>query len=253
MSDRDDALVKPVVTKNTPRLGRLAVLVSSESDMRLLDSRLGIDPATYRPLFMSRLYPDPSGQAGFSITGPIVGAPYAVMLLENLIAWGVRRCIFVGWCGAISADVKIGDIVLPSAAIIDEGTSLHYGAEQGSVAEAPGEVCQEVEAILKHRRLPYRRGRVWTTDGIYRETPDKIDKFRNRAALAVEMEISALYTVGHFRGVDIGALLFVSDELGQTRWRPGFKSEMFKSSRNVLCDVLSQIGRHTSRGSAMGA
>ena len=64
----------------------------------------------------------------FSITGPFIGAPYAAMLLETLIAWGARRIIFLGWCGAVAEEVKIGDIILPTAALIDEGTSGHYSA-----------------------------------------------------------------------------------------------------------------------------
>ena len=55
-----------------------------------------------------------------------MGAPYAVMILETLAAWGAKQVIFLGWCGAISATVSIGDILVPTLAWIDEGTSRAY-------------------------------------------------------------------------------------------------------------------------------
>jgi len=62
------------------------------------------------------------------VVGPFVGAPYAAMLLETLIAWDVEKIIFFGWCGAISHDVKIGDIIIPThRSIIIKEMTLYPG------------------------------------------------------------------------------------------------------------------------------
>jgi nucleoside phosphorylase len=119
---KDDAIVRPVKGKNSPQPGACAVMVSSESDLRMLCRKMNLLENCFIKLFTSRLYID-NRRANLTLVGPFIGAPYAVMILETLIARGVRKILFFGWCGAISPDVKIGDIIIPTGAIIDEGTS----------------------------------------------------------------------------------------------------------------------------------
>ena len=239
--DPNEPVVKPIVGRKSPRLGPRVLMVSSRGDMGLVDDILGVDARQYRPLFMSRLYPDPSGVTGFSITGPVVGAPYAVMLLETLAAWGARNIVFLGWCGAVAPDVAIGDVILPSGAFVDEGTSRHYGAGLGGLAEASPSMNRHLARGLSEADIRFHEGPVWSTDGIYRETPEKIRHFHQKGALAVEMEVSALFTVGRHLRVDVGALLVVSDALSGFAWRPGFKDERFLRSRGRLCQAAGEL------------
>jgi len=231
-------IVKPVVSPNTPKLGRAAVIVSSDSDIRLLDRSLGIGPDHYRPLFLSRLYPDPNRDTGFAVVGPAVGAPYAVMLLETLIAWGATDFIFLGWCGAIEKGVTIGDIIIPDRAFIDEGTSLHYGYQSGEETVPDESWARNLRQRMEASGLVCHRGGIWSTDAIYRETPTRVKHFQDKGALAVEMEVSALFAVGLHHRVRVTALLVVSDELSDLTWRPGFKKDRFKNSRKTSCDTL---------------
>ena len=60
-------------------------------------------------------------------------------------------------------------------------------------------------------------------------------------ALAVEMEISSLFTVARYRGVDLSALAVVSDELASFKWRPGFKMKEFKRGRQAACEVVKNV------------
>ena len=114
MSD-NEAIVNPQKTKSSPDIGPVAVMAATGADLYYLCELAGYAKKDYQRLFMSRLYCDRRNSAGHSIVGPFVGAPYAVMLLENLIAWGARQIIFIGWCGAIADSVKIGDLILPTA------------------------------------------------------------------------------------------------------------------------------------------
>lgn len=59
--------------------------------------------------------------------------------------------------------------------------------------------------------------------------------------MAVEMECSALFTVGGFRGIDVAALLVVSDDLSSLTWRPGFKDPRFIRGREVACNVIGRL------------
>ncbi len=227
----DDAIVQPVIGKNPPNMGPATVMVSSRPDLSYVCDNLNLDSNNIRILMMSRLYAGIGTEAPWSAVGPIVGAPYAVMVLDSLVAWGARRVIFFGWCGAISPGVNIGDIILPTGAYIDEGTSRQYDHDaNGQDAALPsGELTDKLAESLERHELPFHKGNIWSTDGIFRETPEKVKDYRDRGALAVEMELSALFTVGRFRNIDVAGILVVSDDVSTFEWRRGFKSPEFKN------------------------
>ncbi|MDP4980236.1 MAG: nucleoside phosphorylase [Desulfobacterales bacterium] len=240
----DDAVVKPVKGKRTPDTGRLAVLVGTVVDLDQLVRSMGLTAQRPHPLFTSRLFVrDQNDAEPISLVGPIVGAPYAVMLLETLVAWGVRHFFFLGWCGAVSPAVKIGDILLPTAALIDEGTSVHYcdSREAPTVSHPTPASVEMIRHMLAPENTRLHAGAVWTTDAIFRETPDKIRRFQAEGALAVDMEMSALFSAAHYRGVDIGGMLVVSDELSSLHWVPGFKTEAFASGRSLACQMIERL------------
>jgi len=232
-----DAVINPVKEKKTPSLVPAAIMVSSETDLRAILSLTDLPEDKFKSLMMSRIY---AGK-NISLTGPIVGAPYAVMLLETLIAWGAKKFIFFGWCGAISQDVQIGVIILPTGAFIDEGTSRHYQGDDNEIARPSIFILEKTRDILKNKGIDFHEGIIWTLDAIYRETPEKIGYFQARHVLGVEMELSALFTVAKFRNVDLGAILVVSDELSTFKWKPGFKDERFKESRMAVAEILAEF------------
>jgi uridine phosphorylase len=245
----EDAIVNPIKGKHSPNLGALAVMVGTPSDLDAQCRDLNLDVTAFRPLFTSRLYhlPQDRGGGAFALTGPLIGAPYAVMVLETLIAWGAREFLFFGWCGSLLPQVKVGDILLPHSALIDEGTSRHY-AEPGETLAYPSPRVQgKLETILNDLKLSYHRCRVWSTDAIFRETRQKVRAHQSRGIGAVEMELSALFTVAKFRGVDIGGVLVVSDELSALQWAPGFKTAQFKQARIKLREVITAyVRKHQS-------
>jgi uridine phosphorylase len=164
-------------------------------------------------------------------------------VMETLIAWGVKTLVFFGWCGAISPKVKIGDILVPTGAIIDEGTSLHYGMKTGETAVPGNRITAEIIQVMDQKEISYHTGTIWTTDGFFRETPEKVGHFQQQHALAVEMELSALFSVGKFRNIEVGAVLVVSDSLSDLSWQQGFKEKRFKTQRKTVCEVIGQLCR----------
>jgi len=81
-------------------------------------------------------------------------------------------------------------------------------------------------------------GRVWTTDAPYRETVEKVRKYQAEGLLAVEMEMSALFTVARFRKVELGGLMVISDELYDLTWRSGFESKTFHAAIRAGCEII---------------
>jgi purine-nucleoside phosphorylase len=106
----------------------------------------------------------------------------------------------------------------------DEGTSYHYLPGGGLVYPSES-LTAFLRGALDAVGLPYRKGPSWTTDAIYRETPDEVLMHSARGALVVEMEASALFAVARFRSCLIAACFSVSDTLAELAWRPEFHAE----------------------------
>ena len=240
---KNDAIVNPIKSKNAPDLGSVAVMAATRTDLFSLCELFNLDKNDFHRLLISRLYFDRLNPGGLSLIGPFVGAPYAVMLLETMIAWGARKIIFLGWCGAVSKEVKIGDIILPTAAVIAEGTSAHYGQLDTGVSCASSSLVTSIRQVLNKNQIDFHAGAVLTTDAVYRETRHLIESHQQNGTLAVEMELSALYSVAQFRRVALAGILVVSDELSSLNWRPGFKDERFGQGRRTACRVLEELCR----------
>lgn len=185
-----------------------------------------------------KIYPfQEKGKKPLSLCGPFLGAPQAAMGMEKLIALGAYRIWVLGWCGSIQPDLKMGDLVLPIEALSEEGTSAHYpiGKNKPSCDKT---LTGLLEKALAQEGRTYRTGMVWTTDAPYRETPFKVAEYGRKGILAVEMEMSALMTLSVFRSVQMVGLLVVSDELGELKWRPGFRDPRFKAMSHFAAEFL---------------
>ena len=171
------------------------------------------------------------------LCGPFTGAPQAVMGLEKIIALGATRLWVLGWCGSLQSYLRVGDLVIPTSAISEEGTSLHYPLPSEALQPDQNLTFALQEALRKKGEI-CRLGKVWTTDAPYRETKSKVKSYQDQGVLAVEMEMSALMTVAAYRGVKLAGLLVVSDELFNLTWHAGFKNPVFKTKRELAAQTL---------------
>jgi uridine phosphorylase len=148
---------------------------------------------------------------------PGVGAPMAGGLLEEVIAFGCRKFIACGGCGVLEKDIPVGDLIVVSGAIRDEGLSYHYLPPAREInADEAG--VKALTGILGERGVPYCLGKTWTTDAPYRETPDRIARRRAEGCLTVEMECAGLMAVARFRGAVFGQVLYAGDDLSGPEW-----------------------------------
>jgi uridine phosphorylase len=148
---------------------------------------------------------------------PNVGAPLAAGLMDEVIALGAKNFIACGGCGVLDKDIGVGHILVPEAALRDEGTSYHYLPPSAEVT-ADAAALASIEAVLDAHQIPYLRTKTWSTDGYYRETPGRVQKFREMGCLAVEMEAAAFMAVAQFRGVQFGQLLYGGDVVHSDGW-----------------------------------
>jgi len=225
----DDVVVEPRSSKLDPKVHD-PVIFCPVGVMVELTARIYNGKKAIRRVEPAKVYTIRHQGKKMSLVGPAMGAPASVYVLERLIASGVKNIIMIGLCGSIDKGLKIGDVFVPSAALIEEGTSPHYNDNKTKKA-APSErallaACDALQSSGKG----YHTGPVWTIDGIFRETKKKVLNYNQRGLLAVEMEASALFTVAEYRGIDLASILVVSDELFDLRWKTGFTRPKFISA-----------------------
>lgn len=170
------------------------------------------------------------------LAGPVLGAPMAVMALENLIWRGAEEIIFIGLAGSLGSGLAVGDLFCPERGLSTEGTSAHYPAPLAPDAALRQRVLTTAGGTVK-----IHGGRVWSTDGIYRETAALVERHRALGAAAVEMECAALWAAAAFRGVRLASLLVISDVLEDGEHRLGFGSPELRRGLDLAAKLAWKV------------
>lgn len=154
-----------------------------------------------------------------SVTSTGIGGPSAAIALEELAKCGADTFIRVGTCGGIQLDVKSGDIVIASGAVRMEGTSKEYAPiEYPAVPDI--DVLDAIRTAGKKLGARCHTGVVQSKDAFYGqhcpeimpvsyELQNKWEAWKRMGCLASEMETAALFIVGQFLRVRVGALYLV--------------------------------------------
>ncbi|MCH5271676.1 MAG: nucleoside phosphorylase [Lachnospiraceae bacterium] len=161
-----------------------------------------------------------------------IGAANAAAQIEELYAGGVRNFIACGAAGSLTPQ-PLGALVIPTAAVRDEGASYHYAPPSYEI-EADKDVAACIAKTLKEAGMPYVEGKTWTTDGLYRETEEKIALRKERGCITVEMEASAMIAAARFRGARFGQILYCGDDLSGA----GYDHRDFFKAEDVRCLLI---------------
>lgn len=149
----------------------------------------------------------------------LVGAPACVSCFEEVIAMGAKKFVFFGCCGVLGEEKVQNHMIVPTAAVRDEGTSYHYAAPQEELRPNPSSTAI-LKDCLAACGYSYVEGKIWTTDAIYRETIELIKERRQEGCIAVEMEYSALLAAAAYRNVPFIQFLYGADALREEEWQP---------------------------------
>ncbi len=149
------------------------------------------------------------------IVGYAVGAPFAVLIAEELFASGCRVLLSLTSAGQIVPAGPTPYFVIIDRALRDEGTSYHYAAPS-EYADADPTLITKAADALKAKGLRVIVGASWTTDAPFRETAGAIESARSKGVLAVEMEAAALYAFAQAANKQVLCLAHVTNTMGQT-------------------------------------
>ena len=136
-------------------------------------------------------------------------------------------------------NIKVGQLLLVDGAIRDEGFSFHY-VEPSRIIYSDKKLTDKIAAYLEKCNIPFLRGITWTTDAIFRETPDKIALRKEEGAKIVEMEQAGCIAVAQFRGFDYGAIIYGGDDVASEQWnhRGWNNREGIRYNLVMLCKEL---------------
>jgi uridine phosphorylase len=227
------SLAEERVTEKALALDDVALITFTRRDLLALVGGMGARRVKAWSGRNDRLY----RRSGCIATQCRHGAPNAVILLEELAAFGVKKAVFLGYCGSIQGHIGVGDVILPTHSIREEGTSYHYLPK--GVSCGADHVSQSIihMGLLECGIEPYT-GVCWTTDALYRETGEKISRYRSMGVLGVDMETSAVFCLGIVRNIRVGSAMVVTDRFGESSWEAGFSSEKVAKTMRAVCGVM---------------
>lgn len=149
---------------------------------------------------------------GITIINFGMGSPNAAIIMDLLSAIHPKACLFLGKCGGIGEKARIGELILPIAAIRGEGTSNDYYPPE--VPALPAFMLQRaVSSAIRDHSKDYWTGTVYTTNRRIWEHDGQFKEYLlTTRAMAVDMETATLFTTGFANHIPTGALLLVSDQ-----------------------------------------
>ena len=188
------------------------------------------------PVPIYRFIDDP----GVLLTLGQVGCPACAGNLDLFHAMGITKAMFCGGGGVLDRNIEVGQILVVEGAIRDEGFSYQYFAPS-RVIYADAQTNGKIINYLEKHEIPYLQGLTWTTDAIFRETPDRIAMRKEEGAKIVEMEQAGCLAVARFRQFSYGALIYGGDDLSGEEWsnrgwrsREGIRYDLVQLCRKLL-------------------
>ena len=164
--------------------------------------------------YHTQLYSFRHGGIDFGIVGCAVGAPYAVLIAEEMFASGCKLLISVTSSGQILPMHSPPYFILIERALRDEGTSYHYMAAS-DYSHADAGLISVLAGAFEKFPVPVLNGATWTTDAPFRETEAAIDAMREKKLMAVEMEAAALYAFAQVRQKPVLCFAHVTNQMGR--------------------------------------
>jgi AMP nucleosidase len=157
--------------------------------------------------------PMPNATAGgITIINFGMGSANAATVMDLLSSITPKACLFLGKCGGLKRKNKLGDLILPIAAIRGEGTSTDYFPPE--VPALPAFNLQKaISTTIRNHSRDYWTGTVYTTNRRVWEHDDTFKTYLRRIrCMAIDMETATLFITGFYNQIPTGALLLVSDQ-----------------------------------------
>ena len=210
-------LLREARRQNAISTGKVPPICVLDPDGDIVENLLARNQARaneYWACYHTKMYDFDLEQMAFGIIGYTVGAPFAVLVAEELFACGCQLLINITSSGQIASGEEPPFFVLIEKALRDEGTSYHYVPPSDFSAIDDG-LLNRLDGAFSDLPTPVYRGATWTTDAPFRETEHAIDHAKDLDILAVEMEAAALYAFARARSKPVICFAHVTNQMGK--------------------------------------
>ena len=174
----------------------------------------------------------------FTYTG--IGAP-ELSFVEELAAAGADHFVFLGLAGGLGEDIEVGDLVVPTSGVCEDGFSQHY-IPYGIAIDTSDKLVELMLRAVSACGLRARASKVWSISAPYRELEWKAIEYHGKwGCVAVEMEVCGLYALCKYLSKPAVALLAVSDIVyPPNRRRFGFHEAKLLSTVNAFPQIVEK-------------
>ncbi len=146
----------------------------------------------------------------------------------------IQNIIRIGTCGALSEDIKVGDLVVVDKVIRGDGVTPYY-VDNNFQTVPDKKISDTLYEVAKGMGVNIHRGITWTTDALLRETREIVEAKRKEGAIAVDMVSSTLLTIAQIYNVKAGSILAVSDNV--ITGEMGFMNPLYYMAESKLIEI----------------
>ena len=188
------------------------------------------------------------GDTTVTVCSTGIGAPSAIIALEELYQCGVKQLIRIGSAGALQPQIAIGDVIIAEAAVRDDGGSASY-VKPGFPACANHRLVGKLQAYCAQQHICAHSGVVRSHDSFYTDQEQELCHYWHRqGVLGADMETAALFTVGRLRQLEVAAILAnvvlfeqdvkagVNDYVAASKASAQGEQHAILAALNALCD-----------------
>lgn len=222
--------------KNIP-LGAIPKICVLDPDGDILRALLAAQRATRSPVwacYHTDLYVFTQAEFEFGIVACAVGAPFAVLIAEEMFASGCELLISITSAGQLVSLAAPPYFILIEKALRDEGTSYNY-VPPSAYSYVDAQILNWLMPVLSNGKLAIARGAAWTTDAPFRETQAAIDAARALGLHAVEMEAAALYAFAQAKQKTVVCFAHVTNQMAS------IEGDFEKGAGNGSIDALALL------------
>lgn len=171
-----------------------------------------------------------------------IGCPSAAIVLEALHRAGVKNAVRIDFVGGLVKNIDVGDIIVADSAFKGDGTTRHY--MEGDRIEANPELTNLLIKKSKEYGKEIFSGPVWTTDILFGGSPKLYMEAAEKGCIGVDMECSAIFTLGKIYNLKTAAIMVVSDRPGTEKsfWNvEKFASKILQGLDDAIQITLNAI------------
>ncbi|MHA1377576.1 MAG: nucleoside phosphorylase [Candidatus Helarchaeota archaeon] len=237
----DSYLVRLQLDCNPRKIADTILLPATEFVQKKMISKL-IDARKFGKVYTGSIK---DSSIKISIVPSGMGSPSAAIIVETLARAGIKKIIRLDFCGGISDEIRIGDIVISPSAIRGDGTTPHYlDYNENLEIDADKHLTNYFITQFESEHIKIHKGPVYSHDALFREPEILINKIKQLGAIAIDMETSAIYTVSKIYKIPTTAIMIVSDHPAKKKFfynRETFRLKILRNLDKAIKVVIKSI------------